>query len=129
MCCTLITHAANYKFVALDNSKETKICIAAVKDNIKNLKKEAVGFPLATTYLMSNSSFRMKFIANKLKCNNTNIADFARKYNALYTFNYLNDFANKWNKALPTSGTIKDIAEQDSKSQNEKEILILVASR
>ncbi|WNC71564.1 DUF3718 domain-containing protein [Thalassotalea psychrophila] len=74
-----VTLASQYKFVATDNNPLTKICLAAVQDNL-----------LRYTRVVKNNGFTYQVIANHLKCNDQNIADFAYSYNSIRTAKFIN---------------------------------------
>jgi len=73
--------AAQYVFVAGNDSMETKLCIAAAENNLKKYKKTARAFSL-------NKSVH-QVVANKLSCNDQNLASFAWKYGAADTAGFI----------------------------------------
>ena len=66
--------AAQYVFVAGNDSLETKVCIAAAENDLGKYKK-------ATRALSLNKSIH-KTVANDLSCNDQSLVGFARRYNA-----------------------------------------------
>ena len=111
--CSMGINATNYKFVGVDTSKDTKMCLAVATNNKRALQS-----------LMLRTSERVGSVARNLKCNNQVIANFAFKYNASETFEYLNRFTPKKYQELRSKVTIQDLAAQD----NDKTIVVLIAS-
>jgi hypothetical protein len=110
---TLSSNAANYQFEGVDNSIETKICIAAVTNDKKSLKRK-----------IRISGARVRTIARGLMCNEQIVANFAYKYNALETFGYLDRYTPKKYKANRPSVTIQDITAIHGKTT-----VVLIASK
>lgn len=124
---SLPTLAERYEFIAGDATTETKICMAAVTDNKRGLKQavkelKAVGISMKREYL------RMKIVANSLKCNDDYVANFANKYDASNTYQYLNRYTHPSKRLNPTT-SIKDITARNESESSNKVIQILVASR
>lgn len=115
------SYAADFEFIAKDNSRTTRVCIAAVTDNTNVMIKGIRRLSQSGTAL----SFRL--FVNTIKCNNQYIGNFAQKYNAQNTFDYLEQYTNRWNKKHRTNTTIKDIVNEQGKEQG-KNIVVLVAS-
>jgi len=61
-----------YRFVAGDNSVGTKICLTALKDNVIRYHQKLKDYRVSKSYA-----------ANKLLCNDENLASFAQHFNAL----------------------------------------------
>jgi len=110
---TLSSNAANYQFEGVDNSIETKICIAAVTNDKKSLKRK-----------IRISGIRVRSIARGLMCNDQIVANFAYKYNALKTSGYLDRYTPKRYKANRPSVTIQDITAIHGKTT-----VVLIASK
>jgi len=92
-------NALTYKFVANDNSFETKLCVLAGSNEKSKLK-----------HAMSNYSKSNRFIANSIRCNDMVMSTFAQRYEADDASNYLNKFTLPRNKDVETKVTIQDIA-------------------
>ncbi|PKG99135.1 DUF3718 domain-containing protein [Paraglaciecola sp. MB-3u-78] len=117
-------YAAQYKFIAKDNSKDTKMCVLAGNNEIEPLKK-------AVKYNKTWSSYKEseKSLVNRVYCNNLHIANFAKKYNANETFDYLKKYTRKHNlDKLPTV-TIKDVVARTSVNKSAEEIIIVYVGR
>jgi len=97
--------AVTYKFIAADDSRETKLCILAGSNEIRNLKQKVRNFPRFAR-LIPNA----RFIANEVKCNDMFMESFASKYNADDVANYLDKYTYPKNKRMETNVSIKDIA-------------------
>ncbi|MBV1911670.1 MAG: DUF3718 domain-containing protein [Kangiellaceae bacterium] len=81
---TLPLSAAQYVFIAGDDSVETRLCIAAAENKVMKFKN--------TARLVSSSKSINRKIARKLKCNDQTIADFAYQYDAYRTVKYLDRY-------------------------------------
>jgi len=92
-------NAANYKFVAMDNSISTKMCVLAGSNDKTQLKKT-----------MRLSGHNNRFIANNIKCNDMIMVQFANHYGAANTTKHLNRYTRFINRVPETSVTIRDIA-------------------
>lgn len=117
----LNANATKYKFIASDNSIETKVCVLAGSNNKSGLIK-ALRQSANNSVVINKRSF-----ANNVNCNDMVMAHFAHKYEALDTFGYLNILTNGKNRITPTSVEIKDIA-AISNRKNEKIKVIYVSS-
>ena len=76
------------EFIAGDKSLETAICVAAVNNNVYKYKS-SVG-KISNFQPLPNHN--QKIVANRLKCNDQNIASFARYYGATETAKYISRF-------------------------------------
>jgi len=76
--------AAEKKFVATDDSIETKICIAAAKNNLRQYKR--------TVDSLSHRKSIQRKVANKLLCNDENVYGFAKRYQADKVAGYLSRY-------------------------------------
>ncbi|WP_448211735.1 DUF3718 domain-containing protein [Colwellia sp. MEBiC06753] len=95
--------AANYIFVATDNSKETQLCVNAGNNNVQALKHT----------IRQMGPHQRKASVNFIRCNDLSPAKFAHKYQAHNTTAYLNRYSFKQNKVTPTV-TIKDVAKVET---------------
>ncbi|PKG82897.1 hypothetical protein CXF85_12255 [Colwellia sp. 75C3] len=91
-------NAQQYRFVANDNTLETKVCVLVGSNNLSKLKNIIWRFDI-----------NKKRLANVYLCNDLGLAKFAHKYNASETFKFINHFSNRKNK-VETNVTISDIA-------------------
>lgn len=111
------TTAQTYKFVALDNSMETKFCVNAGNNDLKALK-------MSLHSLGSHTDRR--FNINSISCNDISAAKFAFKYNAGDTMKYLNKYSYRKNRAQ-TSVTITDVAKANI-DDNSTPIIVYVST-
>ncbi|MDH5433006.1 MAG: DUF3718 domain-containing protein [Gammaproteobacteria bacterium] len=88
---TTYISADTYEFVAYDDSMETKICVAAVKDDVKRYSRLVDNFPLQTRFTSQNHVI----ISNKLKCNNQNIFKFSQNFGAKNTTAFMSKYIKK----------------------------------
>lgn len=109
---SISTYAVEYQFVAADRSLETKICIAAVTNDIKKLKR----------LISFETHSGAKDIARSILCNDIIIANFAYEYQASDTVAYLDRYTSREDKKMRTRITIKDITAQ---AQGKPEVLIV----
>jgi len=107
-------YAVQYKFVAMDNSKYTKMCVQA-----GNNEKEALKRSFRREQANSN------FIANTTRCNGLYIANFAQKYHANLTYDFLKKHTRKNNLNPDTEVTIKDIAFHEAKNKLSEDIILV----
>lgn len=92
------SYSTQYKFIASDNSFATKVCILAGSDNKGKLRRaKQFSFDSGRT------------IANTVRCNDMNIASFAKKYNAMNTFNYLNRLTRASIRDYDTKVEVQDL--------------------
>ncbi|WP_408641215.1 DUF3718 domain-containing protein [Salinimonas marina] len=106
---------------------ETQICIAAVTDEKLALRKSVKRLPIASS-MSRTEHFRMKIVANSLKCNGDYVANFASKYDASDTYQYLNRYSHSSKRLTPIT-SIRDITARVENEDDDKVIQILVASR
>ena len=113
-------YAVQYKFIAKDNSKDTKICVLAGNNEIKPLKKALKYNKVSSSYSESEKS-----LVNRVFCNNLHIANFAKKYNANETFDYLKKYTRKHNLDKIPNVTIKDIVARTSENKSTEEVILV----
>jgi hypothetical protein len=114
---SISTYATEYEFVAMDSSKETKLCVAAVTNDMKKLRRL-----ISHNYGMRDIG---STVAKTVLCNDVIIANFAYEYQANDTVDYLDRYTPRKYKKMRTSITIKDITAK----VNEKPTVIMIASR
>ena len=112
------TYAVQYKFVAMDSSIDTKMCMLAGSNEIKALKKTLIRESRGLSSVKRS-------IANDLYCNDTHIAEFSKKYQANLTYEYLKKYTYKKNLSKETQVIIKDIAQQSDGDKLEEKIIIV----
>ena len=111
--------AANYQFVGVDNSIGTSMCLAAVTNDKRALRRKILRS--GSNILSTNTKVRM--VARTLRCNDLIIANFALKYSALVTFAYLDRFTREEDKIGRTKVIIQDISATQGKTT-----IVLIAS-
>lgn len=114
ICMMNSAYATKYKFVAMDNSIYTKMCVLAGNNEQKALR---------TTLRRHENNERN--LANTTFCNGMLIANFAQKYHASKTFDYLkrHTYRGKLDKA--TNVTIMDIATRKTDNESAEEIVLV----
>ena len=70
--------AAEYKFVAIDKSVETKLCMAATTNDIQQLK-----------LVLRRNGERLSTVRDSVKCNEMPIAEFAEEYGFMQIARYI----------------------------------------
>jgi len=113
--------ATTYKFVAGDNSIDTRMCILAAENDKASLKMQ-----------MSIENESNRRIASTLFCNDKIIANFAREFGAQETSFYLDRYTPNRYKTNRTNVIIRDtIAKKtiqtDVKSED-KTVIIMVSA-
>jgi hypothetical protein len=105
----------------MDSSKETKMCVAAVTNDMKKLKRL-----ISHNYRMRDVAKTVaKAVSKTVFCNDVIIANFAYEYQANDTVDYLDQYTPRRYKRMRTSITIKDITAKGS----EKPTVIMLSSR
>jgi hypothetical protein len=107
-------YAAQYKFIAMDNSISTKMCVLAGNNEQKALKKA-----------MKRHFDSARSLANTTFCNDMYIANFARNYNASMTFDYLKKLTQNRNLNRATNITIKDIVTRATENKSTEEFILV----
>ena len=114
-------YAVQYKFVAMDDSKYTKMCVFAGSNDIKTLKK-VMKHPITVKGYNRSS---IKNMANTVTCNDLHIASFARNYDANMTFDYLKKYTSERNLNKVPHVTIKDIVARTSEDKSAEKVIII----
>ncbi len=104
------SNAINYTFVAGNDSFATKICLSVVKNRIIHYHKMLKGYRVSK-----------KVAANKLRCNQLQLADFAIKYNAHKVAKAIN--RHKDSRIISVTPEIQDKNDADV---GEKTVVIVV---
>lgn len=107
-------YAIQYKFVAMDNSIYTKMCVLAGNNEQNALKTK-----------MKRHSDSVRSLANSTLCNGLFIANFAQKYHATMAYDYLKKHTYRRNLNKATKVIIKDVV-TDATDNNSKDKIILV---
>ncbi len=114
--------SADYQFIAGDKSVTTKLCVAAVSNNLMATKRYIRGIGVQSF----DQSAQVKLALNAVTCNGQNMLEFTANYNADKTFNYLNKRASKKHRIHDKDVRIIDIAKQ---SKSDEVIVLVVTSR
>jgi hypothetical protein len=112
----LPSHATNYKFVALDNSSETKLCIAAGSNDTKSMRKT-----------MRHNKEHIRQVANTVECNNMAIAHFAYRYDADKTFKVLDRASSRKIRKNTPHVIIRDLSAKVR--HDDKPVIIYVGNQ
>lgn len=107
-------YAVQYKFIAKDHSIYTKMCVLAGNNEQKALKR-----------ILRRHRDSERSLANSTFCNDMYIANFARKYNASMTFDYLKKYTYKSNLDKAPKITIKDIVTRVTEDNSAEEIILV----
>jgi len=107
-------YAIQYKFVATDNSIYTKMCVQAGNNEQKALKKS-----------LRRHEHSPRTLANTTLCNGLIIANFAKKYQANMTYDYLKKHTYSRNLDKATNITIKDVVTSTSDGKLTEEIILV----
>lgn len=110
---SLNANATKYKFIASDNSVESRICALAGNNDRSEL-----------TRTMMYTGYNIRKIVNTVTCNDMVMAHFAHKYEASHTFKYLNRLSSGKNKLDIPSVKIRDIAAVNHGNEETKIILV-----
>jgi hypothetical protein len=114
--------AANYQFVGADNTIGTKICLAAVTNDMNELRLNIMRSSAGTRGVHTGA----RKVARTLMCNDQIVANFAYQYEASETFEYLDRYTPKKYKNKRPEVTIKDIVAKNG--QQGETIVVLIAS-
>ena len=95
--CAAPVIAETYQFVAADDAIETQVCIAAASDSKHALRTAVRQMPAA---MNSNWGIhaRLRQVGKALQCNGDYVANFAMKYGATSTHQYLNRYTPAANR-------------------------------
>ncbi|MFT6910417.1 MAG: hypothetical protein ACJAS1_007146 [Oleiphilaceae bacterium] len=115
--------AANYQFVGADNSIDTKICLAAVTNDMHKLRHNIMRSGAGNRGVHTGA----RKVARTLMCNDQIVANFAYKYEASETFEYLDRYTPKKYQDQRPEVTIKDIVARHGKQ--EETTVVLIASK
>lgn len=113
---TATSQAAEYEFIAADNSVETKTCVYAAADDLQGLKKQ----------VRRSYDNNVRYMSQLLRCNDQDINTFAHTYGAEGTAGYLNNkVSGKYR--IDKSVEIIDISKAESTTQGK--ITVYVVSK
>jgi len=116
------TYAVQYKFVAMDNSIDTKICVLAGSNEVKALKKVLIRHSRVSA---GGVSIGKRYIVNGIHCNDQILANFSKKYQANLTYNYLKKYTDKRYLNQETKVIIRDIADISNDNRTEEKIIVV----
>ncbi|TQV72090.1 DUF3718 domain-containing protein [Aliikangiella marina] len=88
---TSVAMAGSQQFIAGDKTKETAMCIAAASNNVQDYKSLVENY--RTTSLVKVRDHQL--FANKLTCNDVNIAKFARQYGAEKSAKFISKYLDQ----------------------------------
>ena len=112
--------ASEYNFVAADNTIGTKLCMSAVENNVKHLRKYANKLERNTKVVNQ----KIRIVARNQNCNGENIVHFASKYGA-------KDTTKLMAKYLTPSVTVKEEIAQNleaAQQRNESKTIVISGS-
>jgi hypothetical protein len=116
------TYAVQYKFVAMDNSIDTKICVLAGSNEVKALKKVLIRL----SRVSAGGVLRGKrYIVNGIHCNEQILANFSKKYQANLTYSYLKKYTDKRYLNQETEVIIRDIADISNDNRTEDKVILV----
>jgi hypothetical protein len=76
--CSVGVQSAEYKFVAADQSVETKVCMAATTNDVQQLKK-----------VLRRTGERLAVVRDSIKSNTLPIAEFSEEYGFIQVARFL----------------------------------------
>ncbi len=79
--------AQQYQFIAMDNSRETQLCVNVGNNNVPDVKK-----------VLRSLGYNQRLNINTIACNDLSLARFAFKYDASDTFKYVNRYSYGHNR-------------------------------
>ncbi len=114
---------SNIIFKAADNQPATKLCFAAVTDNLSKTK-QLMGRVAKLHGITSNITMgnQVRLATKTISCNDMNLVDFTAKYNAQSTFDFINARAPLGYRIDVDQVKIIDLA------QANKEMIIMLTS-
>lgn len=116
----------NFTFTAGDESAATKLCIAAVSNDLQSSKKYINRLALSDG-VTAGMYIKTKYVSNDIRCNNTDLVKFTAQYNAKDTFDFFNHRAMKKYRLSNDEVKIIDLARVDN--NNSEPQVIVITSR
>jgi hypothetical protein len=113
--------AAEYTFVASDNSKQTKFCMAAGSNDLTSLKREI-------RKLRRAPHQHVKPLVDSMRCNGQNVTEFAHRYEASDTLAFLNQHSSHKAPELKPNVTLRKITQSESDGSDAEVIVVHVSS-
>lgn len=110
--------ATQYKFVAGDNSFATNACVLAGSDDKARLRRSK-----------DYSNYTPRDIANTIQCNNMTIASFAKKYQAMNTYSYLNKLTKLSLREYDTNVEIQDVTTAAADTSDVVKVIVVRSAR
>ncbi|MEW6996354.1 hypothetical protein AADZ86_01420 [Colwelliaceae bacterium BS250] len=113
-------------FKAGDANAATKLCLAAVQNNLS--KTQLYVKKLSLSYGLPKSGAKVQFISSEIKCNDQNLVDFTASFNAPTTFAYFNSKAAMKYRISPAEVKIIDLARAEKLGhQNGPQVIIITS--
>lgn len=119
-------NAASTTFVAGDDTLATKLCIAAVSNDVQKTKSHINRLALMAG-INTGMYSKTKFATDDIRCNNTNLVNFTAQYNAKDTFEYFNKRAEKKYRLNTDEIKVIDLARQNALPSQPQ--IIVITSR
>lgn len=115
-------HAADYTFIANDNSKQTRFCVAAGSNDLQSLKREI-------RKLQRAPHQHVKPLVDSIRCNGQTAPEFARQYQASETLAFLNRHSSHKVSELEPNVQLREIAQSQSDGSGAEVIVVHVSSQ
>lgn len=119
-------NAANITFEAGDNTTATKLCVAAVSNDLPNTKLYISRLALLAG-VNAGMYAKTKFATDDILCNDTNLVQFTAQYNATDTFEFINKRAEKKYRLSTDEVKVIDLARKNAPVSAPK--IIVITSR
>ncbi|WNC71944.1 hypothetical protein RGQ13_17775 [Thalassotalea psychrophila] len=116
-------NAANITFKAGDDSLATKLCLAAVSNDLQKTKRYISRLALMTG-INTGMYGRTNFASDDIRCNDTDLVKFTAQYNAKDTFEFINKRAMKKYRLNTDEVKVIDLARQNSMNNTPQVIVI-----
>lgn len=113
--------AGNHTFVAGDASVETKLCLAAVNNNLAKYRKQVKSFAKDTKI----TALKHRVVANNLKCNDEKVAIFANNYGADKTSEFI---IRHMRKSVSVSREVAVIDRLESNELDKSNVIVVTAN-
>lgn len=121
--CTLFSvksYADNITFIAGDNSKATKLCVAAVSNDVLKTEK----YVKSLSWQQTGMRKKTNFVLGDVSCNDTDLIKFTAQYNADETYHFFNDKAMTRYKLTDDEMKIIDLARLNNNNRAPQVIVI-----
>lgn len=121
-CMSTQADAAEYTFIADDNSKQTRFCVAAGSNDLVTLKR-------AIRQLRRSPHQHVKSLVDSIRCNGDFASEFARQYEASDTLAFLNRHSSHQVAELKPNVTLREITQSDREDSDLEIIVVHVSSQ